>query len=76
MGKTHLVREDECAEEDALVSPLLEGDLDVWLCPVDVDEGDEDGRDLDLCLMDDVCDELEELCVFRIARHGAAARGG
>ena len=31
------------------------------LGPVDVDESDKDGRDLDLCLLDDVCDEPEEL---------------
>ncbi|KAJ2957462.1 hypothetical protein NUW54_g14596 [Trametes sanguinea] len=65
--QTYLVGEDKCAEEDALVCPLLEGDLDVWLGAVDVDEGDEEGGDLDLCLVDDVCDELEELRVFRVA---------
>ena len=27
--KTHLVSEDECAEEDTLAGPLLEGDLEV-----------------------------------------------
>lgn len=73
---TYLVCEDECAEEDALVGPLLEGDLDVWLCTLDVDEGDEEGRDLDLCAVKDVCDELDELGVFRVTRHGAAPGGG
>ena len=62
--ETYLVSEDECAEEDALVGPLFEGDLDVWLCTLDVDEGDEEGRDLDLCAVKNVCDELEELGVF------------
>ena len=50
----HLVRKDECAEEDALVCPLLERDLDVGLGPLDVDKGHEEGRDLDLGLVDDV----------------------
>ena len=57
----YLVGKNESTEEDALVGPLLERDLDVGLGPVDVDEGDKDGRDLDLCLLDDVCDEPEEL---------------
>lgn len=47
------------------------------LCTLDVDEGDEEGRDLDLCLGEDVGDELEELGVFRVACHCAATgRGG
>ena len=70
----HLVRKDECAEEDPLIGPLLERDLNVGLGPVDVDEGNEDGRDLDLCLVDDVGHELEEFSVFRVARERAAAR--
>ena len=69
MVSTYLVGEDECAEEDALVGPLLEGDLDVWLGTLDVYEGDEEGRNLDLCLVEDVCDELEELGVFRMPGH-------
>ena len=39
------------------------------------DEGDEEGRDLDFCAVEDVCDKLEELGVFRVASDGAAARG-
>ena len=74
---TYLVGKDECAEEDTLIGPLLEGDLDMGLCTLDVDEGDEEGGDLDLCLGEDVGDELEELGVFRVAGHGAATgRGG
>ena len=37
------------------------------LCALDVDKGDEDGGDLDLCLVKDVCDELEELGVLGCA---------
>ena len=51
MVSTYLVGEDECAEEDALVGPLLEGDLDVGLGTLDVDEGDQEGGDLDLRLV-------------------------
>ncbi len=65
---TYLVCDDECAEEDTLVSPLLESDLNVWLCTLDVDEGDEESGDLDLCAVKHVCDELEELGVFRVPR--------
>ena len=54
--ETYLVSEDECAEEDALVGPLLERNLNVWLGPLDVDEGHEEGQDLDLRLGDDVRD--------------------
>ena len=64
MVSTYLVGEDECAEEDALIGPLLEGNLDVGLCALDVDEGNEEGGDLDLCLRKDVCEELEELVVL------------
>ena len=51
MVSTYLVGEDECAEEDALVGPLLEGDLYVGLGTLDVDEGDQEGGDLDLRLV-------------------------
>ena len=37
---THLVREDERSQEDALACPLLEGDLQVRFCAVDVDQRD------------------------------------
>ena len=67
MVSTYLVGEDECAEEDALVGPLLEGDLDVGLGTLDVDEGDKEGRYFDFCLVENVSDELEELGVFRVA---------
>lgn len=33
------------------------------LCAVDVDEGDEECRDLDLCLLEDLGNELGELGV-------------
>ena len=73
---TYFGRHDECAEEDALIGPLLEGDLDMGLRALDVDKGDEDGGNLDLCLVKDVCDELEELGVLGRAGHRAAAGGG
>lgn len=75
-GATYLVSEDKCTEEDALVRPLFEGNLDVWLGTLDVDEGDQEGRDLDLRLVKDVRGELEELGLFRVTRHGAATDGG
>lgn len=59
--KTYLVRNDESAKEDALAGPLLECDLEVGLCAVDVCEGDEECGDLDLRLVDHVCDEVGEL---------------
>ena len=55
---TYLVSEDECAKEDTLIGPLLQCNLEMGLGPVDVDEGDEESWDLDLCLLDDVVDEL------------------
>lgn len=37
-GGTHLVSKDECTQEDTFAGPLLEGDLKMWLCAVDVHE--------------------------------------
>ena len=66
---TYLVSKNESTKEDALIGPLLEGNLEMRLGAVDVDEGNEEGRDLDLRLVEDVSDELEELGVFRMTRH-------
>lgn len=60
---THLVSKYECSEEYALASPLLERDLQMWLCPVDVDEGHKQYGNLDLCFVEDVGHELCEVGV-------------
>lgn len=71
-----LVSDDEDAEEDTLAGPNAWGRSEVGLGPVDVDEGNEEGGDLDLCLVDDVCDESKECGVLRVTREGVSMRDG
>lgn len=46
------------------MGPFLQSDVEVWLCPVDVDEGGEDDGSGDLSAGDDVGDERRERWVF------------
>lgn len=49
------------------MGPLLEGDLNVGFCPVDVHEGNEKGWNLDLCFADDIRHEVCEAGVVWVA---------
>lgn len=62
-----LVSEDERSQEYTLAGPLLKGDLEVWLRPVHVCEGNEDNGDFDFGLCEDVVDKVDEVCVVVLA---------
>lgn len=74
--ETNLVGEDERSQKYALAGPLLEGDLEVRLRPVDVDEGHEEDGDPDLGFGEDVGHKVEKVGVGRVARDRTAPGGG
>jgi hypothetical protein len=69
-GSTH-----ECAEEHPLQCPLLEGDVEMGLGPVDVDEGGEDHGCGDLCTGEDVRDKGGEGSELGLVGRWASPRG-
>ena len=64
---TYLIRKNKCSQEYTLARPLLEGDLQMRFCAVDVDEGDKQDWDLDLGLVEDVGHKGGKVCVVCLA---------
>lgn len=68
-GKTrlecsHLGRNNDCSEKDPLKCPFLEGDVEMWLRPVDVYQRSEDGGCRDFRAGNNVVYEGGELYVL------------
>ena len=54
---TYLGRNDQGTEEDPLVCPLLESDVEMGAGAVEVGEGGEDHWQLNLCASENIVDE-------------------
>lgn len=65
---------DDGTKEDSFQGPFFEGNMEMRLSPVDVDEGSKDGLDINLCTLYDIFDKWSELCMFRAACAGWRGR--
>lgn len=75
--KADLGCNNDRTEEDTLESPFFQSNVEMWLCPVNIDKGRQDGVSGDLGPLDDVLDKGGELCVLGAAGAGARlGRGG
>jgi hypothetical protein len=70
-----LARNHYGAKKDALTRPFLERDLKMRLGSIDVDERNEDGRDVDFSTGEHIVDEGGKCGMFRAARDSATAMG-
>lgn len=72
----YLAGNDERTKKDTFAGPLLEGDLEVGFCAVDVYESDQQRGDRYLGTSEDIGHKGGEGAVERVARGGAATLGG
>ena len=71
----HLGRNDQGTEEDPLVCPLLESDVEMGAGAVEVGEGSEDHWQLNLCASENIVDEGGERRVVAAALESSAPCG-
>jgi hypothetical protein len=58
--ETYFAGSDKCAQEYALIGPLFEGNVEMGLCPVQVDEGGQYDRKFYFSPREDIVDHNTE----------------